>query len=235
MVFYVAALSSAIFTTDLIETNLLEFLCAHDYDVWLFDFRVSIDLPSAYEPSNGDQIAAIDHPEALAEILRLTHAPSVQVIAHCYGATTFTMALLAGISGVRSVVLSQISAHMFVKPLGRIKARLHLPQVLEALGVTTLTAYRDTHADWRQRLLDAVLRFYPVRHGEACDSAVCHRISFMYALLYDHAQLNESTHDNLHELFGVANLKVFDHLATMVERGKVVTMDGNDDYLPHLD
>jgi cholesterol oxidase len=235
MVVHGAGVSSGIFSTDLIDTNLLEYVYAHGYDVWLFDFRVSIDLPSANAPSNGDQIATIDHPEAVAEILRLTGAPSVQVIAHCYGATTFTMAMLAGISGVRSVLLSQISAHMFVKPLGDIKAGLHLPEVLQALGAKTMTAYRDAHADWQQRLLDDALRFYPVRHGEDCDSAVCHRISFMYALLYDHAQLNERTHDNLHELFGVANMNVFDHLATMVNHGKVVNVDGKDDYVPHLD
>ena len=57
----------------------------------------------------------------------------------------------------------------------------------------------------------------------------------MYALLYDHAQLNADLHDNLHELFGVANLKLFEHLALMARRGHVVAVDGSDVYLPHLD
>src|SRR6185295_9166798 len=38
------SVSSRIFTTDTIATNLLEFLCAHGFDVWLIDLRVSIDL-----------------------------------------------------------------------------------------------------------------------------------------------------------------------------------------------
>jgi len=235
MLIHGAGVASSIFSTDLIDTNLLEYLYAHGYDVWLFDFRVSIDLPSASQHSTGDQVATIDHPQAIAEIRRLTGAKDVQVVAHCYGATTFTMALLAGIANVRSVFLSQVSVRMMVSAMGHVKAGLHLPQVLDALGVETMTAYRDAHADWQQRLLDTALRFYPVRHGEDCDSAVCHRISFMYALLYDHAQLNERLHDNLHELFGVASIKVFDHLALMVNAGHVVKADGADDYIGHLD
>lgn len=235
MLIHGAGVASSIFSTDLIDTNLLEFLYAHGYDIWLFDFRVSIDLPSAARPSTGDQVATIDHPEAIAEVRRLTGARDVQVVAHCYGATTFTMALLAGIKDIRSVLLSQVSVRMMVDPVGHVKAGLHLPQVLDALGVDTMTAYRDAHADWQQRLLDTALRFYPMRHGEECDSAVCHRISFMYALLYDHAQLNQRLHDNLHELFGVASIKVFDHLAVMVNAGHVVKADGADDYIGHLD
>jgi cholesterol oxidase len=235
MLIHGAGVASSIFSTDLIDTNLLEFLYAHGYDIWLFDFRVSIDLPSASQPSTGDQVATVDHPEAIAEVRRLTGARDVQVVAHCYGATTFTMALLAGIKDVRSVLMSQVSVRMMVDPVGHVKAGLHLPQVLDALGVDSMTAYRDAHADWQQRLLDTALRFYPMRHGEDCDSAVCHRISFMYALLYDHAQLNQRLHDNLHELFGVASIKVFDHLATMVNAGHVVKADGADDYIGHLE
>jgi cholesterol oxidase len=235
MVIHGAGVSSRIFSTDLIETNLLEYLFAAGYDVWLLDFRVSIELPSATVPSTADDVAKFDHVDAVAEIRRLTGAETIQVVAHCYGATTFTMALLAGLKNVRSVVLSQVSTHLFVKALGEIKSGLHMPSVLEALGVHTMTAYRDTHADWRQRLLDEALRFYPIPHGEHCDSAVCHRISFMYALLYEHARLNPALHDNLHELFGVANLRVFEHLALMARRGHVVAADGSDVYLPHLD
>ena len=171
MLIHGAGVSSRIFSTDLIETNLLEYLFANGYDVWLFDFRVSIELPSAALPSTADDVAKLDHFSAVAEVRRLTGRDTIQIVAHCYGATTFTMALLAGITNVRSVVLSQVSTHLFVEPLGKIKAGLHLPGALEALGVRTMTAYRDTHANWRQRLLDDALRFYPIPRGEHCDSA----------------------------------------------------------------
>jgi cholesterol oxidase len=230
-----AGVSSGIFSTDLVDTNLLEYLYAHGYDCWLSDFRVSIDLPSAAQPSNADQVARFDHPATIARVRELTGKPDVQVVAHCYGATTFTMALLHGIAGVRSVALSQVSTHLKVPAIGAIKAGLHLPDVVAALGVKDLTAYRDSHADWKQKLFDDALRIYPIRHGEDCNSAVCHRISFMYALLYDHKNLSPHLHDNLHELFGVCSVETFEHLARMARVGHVVAADGAEDYLPHLD
>jgi cholesterol oxidase len=230
-----AGVSSGIFSTDLIETNLLEYLIAHQYDCWLLDYRASIDLPSAQVNANADQVATIDHPEAIALVRKLSGAPDVQVVAHCYGATTFTMALLAGLQGVRSAVLSQVSTHLKVKTLGEIKAGLHLPDVLAKLGVGSMTAYADTHEIWAQHLLDDALRLYPIKHGEECRSAVCHRISFMYALLYDHAKLSPRLHDNLHELFGVTSIETFEHLGRMARVGHVVSYDGQDSYLPHLD
>ena len=235
MLIHGAGVSSRIFSTDLIDTNLLEYLYAEGYDVWLLDYRVSTELPCAAQPSTADDVAKIDHFAAVEEVRRLTGAETIQVVAHCYGATTFTMAMLAGIRNIRSVVLSQVSTHLIVKALGKIKAGLHLPTVLEGLGVEDMTAYRDNHGDWQQKLLDVALRFYPVQHDEDCNSAVCHRITFMYALLYEHARLNQKLHDNLHELFGVASLKVFEHLALMARKGHVVTADGHDSYLPHLD
>ena len=180
-------------------------------------------------------MARLDHPATIARVCALTGKADVQVVAHCYGATTFTMALLHGIKGVRSVVLSQISTHLKVPAIGEIKAGLHLPDVVAALGVKDLTAYRDSHADWKQRLFDDALRLYPIKHGEECRSAVCHRISFMYALLYDHKNLSQRLHDNLHELFGVCSIETFEHLALMARVGHVVAANGAEDYLPHLD
>jgi cholesterol oxidase len=235
MLIHGAGVSSRIFSTDLIETNLLEYLYAHGYDVWLLDFRVSIELPSAQAWSTADDVALFDHVAACAKVRELTGAETIQVVGHCYGATTFTMALLAGLSGVRSVVLSQVSAHLIVGELGKIKAGLHLPDALDLLGVRSLTAYRDTHADWEQRLIDDALRLYPIQHGEQCGSAVCHRITFLYALLYQHAELNPALHDNLHELFGIASLGLFEHLARMARVGHVVNANGDDTYLPHLE
>jgi cholesterol oxidase len=36
-------------------------------------------------------------------------------------------------------------------------------------------------------------------------------------------------------MFGVGNMRTFEHLALMVREGKVVRFDGEDVYLPHLD
>jgi len=227
--------SSLIYSTDVIETNLTEYLFAHGYDVWLLDFRESIALPASANISSGDDIATRDYPAAVAKVRELTGARSVQMVVHCWGSTTFFMAMLAGLEGVRSAVASQIATHFVVPTMTKIKTGLHLPSLLDELGIKSLTAYVDTHADWRERLYDAALKLYPVGLKEECDSPVCHRISFMYAPLYQHEQLNQLTHDTLHELFGVANIRAFEHIALLARTGHLVNFEGGDVYLPHLE
>ncbi|MDQ4104646.1 MAG: alpha/beta fold hydrolase [Actinomycetota bacterium] len=227
--------SSRIFSIDTIETNLVEFLYAHGYDVWLLDLRASIELPVAAERFSADDVARYDYPAAVAKVRQVTASPSVQMVAHCYGSTTFFMAMLAGLEGVRSVVSSQIATHAVCPPMTRLKSGLHLPALLDRLGVESLTAYTDTHANWFSQLYDRFLDAFPDDKEEECNSAVCHRITFMYSLLYEHDQLNTLTHNALHEMFGIANIRAMDHLALMVRTGGLRTVDGQDLYLPHLE
>ena len=227
--------SSKIFTIDTIDTNLTEFLVAHGFDVWLLDFRVSIDLPASYMESTADDVANYDYPAAIAKVKQETGAESVQMVVHCYGATTFFMSMLAGLQGVRSIVCSQIANDVIAVPMTQGKAALHLSNVLDRLGFPSLTAYTDTHADWKNRLFNDVLKLYPVEFKEHCDSSVCHRITFLYSLLYEHEQLNQTTHDALHEMFGIANIRALEHLSLLVRTKHLVDASGNEVYMGHLD
>ncbi|WNG37318.1 choline dehydrogenase [Archangium violaceum] len=226
--------SSRIFSIDTIETNLLEYLCANGYDVWLLDYRSSILVPAANTQYSADDVAMKDYPAAVAKVLEVTGAPSVQMVAHCYGATTFSMALLGGLQGVRSAVCSQISTEFVVPKLVELKAGLHTPNLLDRLGIKSMTAYTDSKAEWMSRLYNQAVELYPVDADEECDNPVCHRITFMYSLLYEHAQLNQATHAALHEMFGVATIKAFDGLADMIRAGHIVDAWEKDTYRPHL-
>ena len=227
--------SSRIFSIDTIDTNLVEYLHAQGYDVWLLDYRASIELPVANERFSGDEIARYDYPAAVAKVLSVTNAKAVDMVAHCFGSTTFFMAMLGGLQGVRSAVCSQIAMHNIVPAMTTLKTGLHLPSVLDLLGVDSLTAYVDNHADWKERLFDEALRLYPIDREEQCLSKTCHRITFLYAPLYEHDQLNPATHDALHEMFGVANIESFEHLALLCRTGHLVGADGAEKYMPHLD
>jgi cholesterol oxidase len=228
--------SSLIFSTDTIDTNLLEFLFANGYDVWLLDFRDSIALPASSSEWSGDDVAKYDYPAAVDYVRQVTGAKDVQMVVHCWGSTTFFMSMLAGLQGVRSVVASQIATHFVVPTMNKIRTGLHLPEFLDKIGVKSLTAYVDSHADWWNRLYDDSLRVYPVPADNLCNNPVCHRITFMYALLYEHSQLNQTTHeDALHEMFGIANIKSFEQISLMTRKGHIVAADGSEAYLPHLD
>lgn len=228
--------SSLIFSIDTIDTNLLEYLFANGYDVWLLDFRDSIALSASSSEWTGDDVANNDYPAAVDFVRKQTGAKDVQMVVHCWGSTTFFMSMLAGLQGVRSVVASQIATHFVVPTMNKIRTGLHLPEFLDKIGVKSLTAYVDSHADWWNRLYDDALRVYPIPLDNLCNNPVCHRITFMYALLYEHAQLNQSTHENaLHEMFGIANIKSFDQISLMTRKGHIVAADGSEAYLPHLD
>jgi len=227
--------SSLIFSTDTIETNLLEYLFAHGYDVWLLDYRASIELPASRRQASGDDVANYDYPAAVRTVCGITGAKDVQMVVHCYGSTTWTMSMLNGLQGVRSAVCSQVATHMKAPLLTRLKTGLHVPDFLEKLGVKSLTAYTDTEDNWLNKLYDSALEVYPVQLEERCNNPVCHRITFLYSLLYEHDQLNELLHENLHELFGLASIRQFEHLGLMMREGNIVNFDGQDIYMAHLD
>ncbi len=236
MLVHGAGVGSNIFSTDTIDTNLLEYLYANGYDVWLLDFRVSILLPASKQECDGDQVARYDYPAAIRQIQAQTGAKDVQCVVHCYGATTFFMSLLAGLQGVRSVVCSQIAADLVVPEATKLKTGLHLPSVLEKLGVESLTAYTDADTDWVNKLYNKALDGYALVEAQGrCNNPVCHRITFMYASLYRHDTLNESIHDNMHELFGISNIRTFEHLALMCREGKLLSFTGEDIYMPHME
>lgn len=217
---------------DTIDENFTEFFYAAGYDVWLFDYRASPALPSASQPFTIDDIARRDWPAAVAAVRTATGAADVQVVAHCVGSLSFLMAQLAGLTGVRSAVCSALTAHPRAPVLTEAKARLKLPSVLNALGVKRLSTNADD-PKWYDKALDEVMRLYPT--SERCHSPVCRRILFMYGEVYVHDQLNHATHEAIHEMFGVAHMKPFAHLALMTEKGHLVDAEGKDAYMPHVD
>jgi cholesterol oxidase len=227
--------SSLIYAIDTIDTNLLEYLIEKGYDVWLLDYRASIRLPTSHMQYTADTIATQDIPRAVDEVRNLTGSKGIQVVAHCYGGATFTMALLAGMQGVRSAVISQVSAHVSTPLLVGFKAGLRTPEALEKLGIASLDAAPRSPVEWSDHLLDAALRLYPVALEEQCLNTVCRRITFMYSLLYEHDQLNDATHDALGEMFGIATMTAFKELTAVVRAGQIVDAHGNDVYLPHLE
>jgi cholesterol oxidase len=58
---------------------------------------------------------------------------------------------------------------------------------------------------------------------------------FMYGEVYDHDQLNDATHEAMHEMFGVANLETFKQITRSLRAGHFVGADGEDAYLPRTD
>ena len=223
--------SSLIFSIDTIDTNMLEYLVAAEYDCWLLDYRASVDLPYAHELWNADDVALKDYPAAFAKVRAVARSSTVQVIAHCFGATTFTMSLLAGLEGVRSAVISQISTDYVVPWFPqRLLAYLRAPQLFEAMGIDVVNARATTADPLRERLLDKVLQMIvPVPRAQRTHEATSNRITALYGRLYNIEQLNNATvTSGLAEMFGEANIEAFRQLALFARNGRLLDAEGRD-------
>ncbi len=231
--------SSLIFRIDTIDTNLLEYMYARGYDCWLLDFRASIDLPYAAELWTADDCARLDYQPAVDLIRQITGRDSVQVLAHCFGATTFVMAMLGGhLTGVRSAVISQIAADVVVPWFPqRLLAYLRAPSLFDLLGITAVNARATNQDGFANRVVDALIRVaVPFQREERSRNATSNRITALYGQLYETDQLNQLTFESaLPEMFGEANIAAFKQLALIARRTTVVDAKGNDAYMPHLD
>jgi len=226
--------SARAFTLDTTEQNLPEHLFEHGYDVWVLDYRASPDLESSETRFTLDDIARYDYPAAVEAVLEESGADSVQLMAHCVGSLTMLMSMALGLEGVRSAVASQLTFHPRVGPLNKIRSGAFVADALTTVGVDTLTTDVDERRGWAEKLYDTALRLYPAGR-ERCASPVCRRILFMYGEVFDHDQLNDATHEALHEVFGVANLETLKQISRAIRAGHVVTADGEDVYLPAAD
>src|ERR1700750_1109048 len=99
------------FAVDTVNKNWVQYLGEHGYDVWLFDYRASPDLPSSYSQFTVDDIAVRDWPAAIDAVRREAGAESVQAMGHCVGGLSLFMAIGGGMQGLRSATFSALAGH----------------------------------------------------------------------------------------------------------------------------
>jgi hypothetical protein len=216
-----------------VGTTFVQALVEHGYDVWLENWRASIDMtPNEWTL---DKAALYDHPKAVDTILAETGAKSLKAVIHCQGSTSFMMGAVAGLMpAVTTIVNNAVSLHIRVPNVTRIKYRVTLPLMkrlvdyldpqwgIEAPGVTA-------------KMITAMVK---ATHHE-CDNTVCRLVSFTYGVghptLWDHANLNPATHEWIKQEFAKVPITFFEQMFECVEAGHLVSVDHlpglPDDYL----
>jgi pimeloyl-ACP methyl ester carboxylesterase len=201
-------------------------------DVWVLDFRMSNRFPYNMETDRFslDDIAHWDHPAALAELRRHIGDRRVHVVAHCLGSVSFMMSLFGGaVDGIASVVSNSVALTPRVPGWSKVKLTAGPPLLDYVIGLPFIdprfsTAPRFT----RGRLLAGLVSMF---HGE-CDVRSCHMVSFMWGSghpgMYDHASLEEVTHQRTADIYGAVDVNYYRHMRRMVKAGRAVKYDPKD-------
>jgi len=205
-------------------TTIVDYLLQQGYDVWLENWRASIDLPP--NPWTLDQAALYDHPEAVKTIVKETGCDEVKAVIHCQGSTSFMMSALAGlVPNVTTIVSNAVSLHTVVPPWSVFKLNVLVPM----MGL--LTDYLNPQWGLAAPTLAAkiVSLITALTHHE-CDNAVCKQVSLTYGAgfpaLWRHENLNDATHEWLKHEFAHVPVRFFRQMKHCVKRGHLVAVEG---------
>lgn len=156
--------------------------------------------------------------------IRETRKP--YVVAHCQGSVALAMGLLDN-TIPRDLVLGVTANSVFMHQIfgywnsvkGSTTFLISLYELLAGRFFPVATEKKEKNHF--QRLLDVLLRFYPVQHRrDICTSTACHRTSFGFGLLWNHDNLNASLHDNIHRFFTGTHTTLLKHVVRMGSRGQ---------------
>jgi pimeloyl-ACP methyl ester carboxylesterase len=204
--------------------TLVDELVEQGWDVWLENWRASIDVPRSRWTL--DDAAVHDHPAAVRTVLEHTKADEVRAVIHCQGSTSFMMSAVAGLVPDVSVVVSNaVSLHPVVNRMARLKLRWMIPPAARVLGYLD-PQWGKTGAPWLvPKLIEGWVR---VTHRE-CDNMVCRLASYTYGTgeptLWRHENLNPETHEWLSDEFADVPLTFFEQILRSVEAGHLVSAD----------
>jgi hypothetical protein len=204
-----------------VRRHLVDLLLEEGYDVWLLNWRASID----HRPNEWtlDQAALYDHPRAVRKVVEETGSRELAAIIHCQGSTSFAMSAVAGlVPEVTTIVSNAVSLHPIAPPVTRAKTSLALPVI------SRLTRYLDP--SWGRNaptpFAKALRAFVLLTHRE-CDNNVCRMASFTYGVgfptLWRHEQLDDATHDWLSNEFGPVSIAFFQQMARCLRAGHLVS------------
>jgi hypothetical protein len=219
--------------------SLAEYLLALGYDVWVENWRASIDLPpNSYTL---DDAARFDHPAAIDVVLEQAGRTDgkLRTVVHCQGSVGFLMAYVAGyLDGkVSHVVSSAVSLFPEVRWDTWLKQRVARPMV--DLATPWMDAQWGLRSDTPIGSLFGVLARYTER---PCGNPPCQVANFMYGsgwdtlLLHKDAEGRDWLDPDVHEWsareLGATPMSFIDQICESSRYGHIVPAQPRDPAWP---
>jgi hypothetical protein len=210
--------------------TLVDSLLAEGYDVWVQNWRGSIDLPA--NSYTLDAVARHDHPCAVRELLQVRARQEagdrrLRAVVHCQGSVSFVMAAAAGFlppDTVTDIVSSGISLFFDVPAATLVKQRLTLPLVrVFGTGADPQWALRA------QTPTGAMLAQLAARTQRQCGNGACQVANFIYGQGKEVLLLHENVDDDVHAWgareLGYSPFSLIDQVAESCRVGHIVPAD----------
>ena len=200
------AMRAESFYTSPTRPTLVDKLLEEHYDVWVENWRTSVDLPA--RSYTLDHAALYDHPAAIRTVLAKTGATSLDAVAHCMGSASLTMSVLAGKAPeLRTVVSSAVSYDIDLALRSKLRLWLLLP-------VASMVS-AGTNPQWAARApsLAAAGLSWAGRLRRAYSNPLVAAATYIYGgepeALWKRANLDQETLDWVAREFGYAPFKFF--------------------------
>ena len=202
------------------KKNLPTALAEEGYDVWLENWRGSIDVkPNQWDL---DKVARNDHPAAVRKVVELTGHSQIKAIIHCQGSTSFMMSAVLGlVPQVKLIISNAVSLHPVVPGYSLFKLNLYVPFV--KLLFDYLNPQWGLKAPGlKEKLLRQIVK---ATHREK-DTLVGKFVSFTYGAgfpaLWRLENLDAATMDWIQHEFAAVPLTFFTHMTRCVKAGVLV-------------
>ena len=210
--------------------TVVDALVDEGYDVWIENWRTSIDLPA--EDYTLDGAAVYDHPAAIRTIRDATGVDRMSAIAHCMGSASLSMSVVAGLAKeLRTVISSAVSLDIDLDSRSRRRLATLLPfstRVLRMRGADPQWAARAPTVKaaslaWLARMS---IRTYGNPLNRAATFIYGSRADGMWQL----DQLDTETLDWLGREFGYSPFTFFKQIRRSARERHLVPVEG----LPQL-
>jgi hypothetical protein len=221
-----ASVDHQIFSLNTINHNAVQFFNARGYRVWVITHRIGMTMHAAQHFTTFD--ARLDIRAALQHIRRVRGERKIYTIAHCMGSVAFSCGLLDGTipaDWIKGITCSQT----FMNPewsflnIAKVESPIALDKAYKLLGGNWFSCTSSEDDSLLQRGIDQALRFYPCEPKEMCNNIACHRTSFIFGRCWNHANLNEATHSQMHRFFGGVSMTLLSLLMYQGFVGHVTT------------
>ncbi len=202
------------------KKNLIQMLAEDGYDVWLENWRASIDL----EPNEWDldKVAKNDHPAAVRKVVELTGSAEIKAVIHCQGSTSFMISVAMGlVPEVTTIISNAVSLHPVVPRFSVFKLNFLVP-IVGSLFDYLNPQWGLKAPSFKKKVLRTIVK---LTHWED-DTDVGKFVSFTYGsgfpALWRLENLDEGTKEWIQHEFAHVPLSFFKHIRACIKKGVLI-------------